>query len=210
VRAAQLVIAWQDVVVEQVHTAVAQAQSALLLSDELKATADESARAMSQAAALTTIRDQMESWQAGLAGKPGDQALTESERLQLQVLLDQTQPGEAWQALRETFPPAGSTNDVYRAWIEGAIPLLEAELQVQRGRTDVMEQRQAELASQYTAASNESLGLSPELLVQKISDRKLEQTIVRPTGVAILIGAGVGLILWALIWLVVPAFRNKA
>ncbi len=43
VRAAQLLIAWQDVVVEQVHTAVAQAQSALLLNDELKATADEEA-----------------------------------------------------------------------------------------------------------------------------------------------------------------------
>ena len=64
--------------------------------------------------------------------------------------------------------------------------------------------------AQYIDASNGSLGLSAELLVQKISDRKLEQTTVRPTGVAILVGAGVGLILWALIWLVAPALRMKA
>jgi hypothetical protein len=210
VRAAQLLIAWQDVVVEQVHSAVAQAQSALLLNDELKATADEEARATSQVAGLATIRDQLVDRRDSLAGRPGSQALDDTERLQLQMLLDQVQPGEAWQAFTETFPPSGSANDVFRAWIEGALPLLETEIKVQQGRIDAMEQRQAELASQYTKATNESLGLSPELLVQKISDRKLEQTVVRPTGLAILIGAGVGLILWALIWLVIPAFRKKA
>jgi hypothetical protein len=210
VRAAQLVIAWQDVVVEQVHSAVAQSQGALLLNDELKAAAGEKARAMSQAAALTTIRDQLVTWQDGLAGRPGDQALDETERLQLQTLLDQAQLDESWQVLQATFPPTGSATEAFRAWIEGALPLLEAEIMVQQGRVEAMEQRQAALAARYTQATNESLGLAPELLVQKISDRKLEQTVVRPTGAAILIGAAVGLILWALIWLVVPAFRKKA
>jgi len=209
-RAAQAVVAWQDVVVEQVHAAVAQAQSALLLGDELKAATEEKARAMSQAAALAQIRDELQTWHGTLSSRPAGQVLAESERLLLQQPLDQTSQGAAWQALLATFPTHGSTNEAFIAWIERASPLLDAGIQVLQGRMDTMEQHQPELAALYTEATNQSLGLSAELLVQKISDRKLEQTKVRPTGVAILVGASVGLILWALIWLVAPALRMKA
>jgi hypothetical protein len=210
VRAAQAVVAWQDVVVEQVHAAVAQAQSALLLSDELKATMDEKARAVSQLAAYAQIQDDLQTWQAASADRPADEVLAESERLLLQQSLIQTSQGTVWQALLETFPVPGSSNDAYVAWIERVMPLLDASIQGSQGWVDALEQRQPELKAQYIDASNGSLGLSAELLVQKISDRKLEQTTVRPTGVAILVGAGVGLILWALIWLVAPALRMKA
>jgi hypothetical protein len=117
--------------------------------------------------------------------------------------------GATWQELLETFPVSGSSNQAFIAWIEHASPLLVASIQASQGRVDALEQRQPELKAQYIDASNSSLGLSAELLVQKISDRKLEQTVVRSTGVAILVGAGVGLILWALIWLVAPALRMK-
>lgn len=208
-RAAQAVIAWQDVVVEQVHAAVAHAQNALLLSDELKAAMDEKARSMSQIAALGQVRDGLQTWRVALADRPGDQVLVEAERLLLQQPLDQTTQGVAWQALLEEFPPSGSSNDAYQAWIEQALPVLDASIQVLQVRVDAIERLQPELKAQYVNASNGSLGLSAELLVQKISDRKLEQVIVRPTGVAILVGAGAGLILWALIWLVAPALRMK-
>jgi hypothetical protein len=209
-RAAQAVIAWQDVVVEQVHAAVAQAQSALLLSDELKATMDEKARSMSQLAALVQIRDELQAWHTVLAGRPADQVLAESDRLFVQQLLDQTSQGASWLALLATFPVNGSSNEAYIAWIERALPLLDAGIQGLQERVGALERRQPELEAQYVAASTGSLGLSAELLVQKISDRKLEQVAVRPTGVAILVGAGLGLILWALIWLVAPALRMKA
>jgi hypothetical protein len=208
--AAQAVIAWQDVVVEQVHAAVAQSQSALLLSDEWKAVTDEKARAASQVAALDQIRRQLTGWHVTLSDRPAGQVLEPSERLLLRQPFDQTQQGAAWQPLMAVFPPAGSSNDAYIAWIDQALPLLAAEIQVLQARLDRMEQSETDLAARYTAASNESLGLSAELLVQKISDRKLEQTAVRSSGVAILVGAIVGLIVWALFWLVKPAVRMKA
>jgi hypothetical protein len=209
VRAAQAVVAWQDVVVEQVHAAVAQAQSALLLSDELKAAMDEEARALSLLAAYGQVQDELQTWRATLAKRPADQVLAESERLLLQQTIAQVAQGATWQELLETFPVSGSSNQAFIAWIEHASPLLVASIQASQGRVDALEQRQPELKAQYIDASNSSLGLSAELLVQKISDRKLEQTAVRSTGVAILVGAGVGLILWALIWLVAPALRMK-
>lgn len=209
-RAAQAVVAWQDVVVEQVHAAVAQSQSALLLGDEWKAITDEKARTISQAAALDQILKKLQAWRTILSSRPADQTMVEVERLLLLQLLDQAGQGTAWQALRTTFPSPGSSNDAFIAWIERAFPLLDTEIQILQARIDDIEQRQPELAANYTDASNGSLGLSSELLVQKISDRKLEQTAVRSTGVAILVGAGVGLILWLLIWLVAPALRAKA
>lgn len=208
--AAQAVIAWQDVVVEQVHIAVAQAQNALLLGDELKSLTDEKARAIGQMAAMNQIREELQTWHSTLSSRPGEQALIESERLLLQQALDQAGQGDAWQALLTVFPVSGSPHQAYLDWIERALPLLDARVEVLQGRIDAIEQRQPELAALYTAAADQSLGLSAELLVQKISDRKLEQTVVRPTGVAMLVGAGVGLILWALIWLVAPALRMKA
>lgn len=208
--AAQAVIAWQDVVVEQVHAAVAQAQNALLLGDELKSVTDEKTRATSQMAALAQIRDELQAWQTTLAGSQAEPALSESERLLLQQTLDQAGQSAAWQALAAAFPLSGSRNEDYTDWIEGALQLLNAQIEVLQQRIDVTGRRQPELAALYTTAADQSLGLSAELLVQKISDRKLEQTIVRPTGVAMLVGAGVGLILWALVWLLAPALRMKA
>ena len=208
-RAAQAVVAWQDVVVEQVHIAVAQAQRALLLGDEWKAISDEKARTISQAAALAQIHDKLQAWRTILSSRPAGQKLVESERLLLLQLLDQAEQGTAWQALLTTFPSPGSSNEAFIAWIDRALPLFDTEIQVLQARIDDIEQRQPELAANYTHASNGSLGLSSELLVQKISDRKLEQTAVRSTGVAILVGAGVGLILWLLIWLITPALRAK-
>ena len=100
--AAQAVIAWQDVVVEKVHAAVAQAQNALLIGDEWKAIADRVAQAKSQIAAQDQIRSQLLEWRTDLsAGRPGE-ALVESDRLQLRQLFDQTgptQPTGPYQAL---------------------------------------------------------------------------------------------------------------
>jgi hypothetical protein len=208
--AAQAVIAWQDVIVEQVHTAVAQAQSALLISDEWKAIADRTARAESQVAGLEQIRRELFDWQADLSARPASQALAESDRLLLRQLFDQTGDPDAWQSMLSIYPTPGSPNDAFIGWVDQALPLLEKQIRVSQARVDMLDRWQTDLSASYTDATNNSLGLSAELLVQKISDRKLEQITVRSTGIAILVGAAVGLILWALVWLVTPALRKNS
>ena len=209
--AAQAVIAWQDVIVEQVHTAVAQAQSALLISDEWKAIADRTAQAESQLAGLEQIRRELLDWRAEFSSRPAGQPLAESDRLLLrQLLFDQTGIPDAWQTLMSTYPPAGSLNDAFISWVDQAMPLLENQIRVSQARIDTLDRWQTDLAASYSDATDDSLGLSAELLVQKISDRKLEQMAVRSTGIAILVGAAVGLIIWALVWLVTPALRKNS
>lgn len=213
VYAAQAVIAWQDVVVEKVHAAVAQAKNALLIGDEWKAIADQVAQAKSQIAGQDQIRSQLLEWQAVLSARPAAEALAEPDRTRLLQLFDQTGPTEptgAFQALLAVYPAVGSSNLAYLGWLQQALSLLEAQNQVSGARLEEMERWQTDLAAGFTDATDNSLGLAAELLVQKISDRKLEQETVRSTGVAILVGAGVGLIIWALVWLVIPAFRKNS
>jgi hypothetical protein len=208
--AAQAVIAWQDVIVEQVHTAVAQAQSALLISDEWKAIADRTAQAESQVAGLEQIRRELLDWRLDLSARPADQVLAESDRLLLRQLFDQAGNPDDWQSLLSTYPSAGSLNDAFIGWVDQALPLLEKQIRVSQARINMLDRWQTDLAASYTDATDDSLGLSAELLVQKISDRKLEQIAVRSTGIAILVGAAVGLIIWALVWLVTPALRKNS
>ncbi|OGO39238.1 MAG: hypothetical protein A2W35_07660 [Chloroflexi bacterium RBG_16_57_11] len=210
VYAAQAVIAWQDVIVEKVHASVAHAQNAQLISDEWKAIADQAAQSKGQIAGLEQIRGELLAWRNDLFGRPADQVLIESDRLLLQQLFDQTGHANPWQASLAAFPPVGSPNEAYIGWIERALSLLDTQIQVSQARMDEMDRWQTDLAESYSDASDNSLGLSAELLVQKISDRKLEQITVRSTGVAILVGAAVGLILWALVWLVTPALRKNS
>jgi len=210
VYAAQAVIAWQDVIVEQVQTAVAQAQSALLVSDEWKAIADRVAQAESQVAGLEQIRRELLERRTDLSSRPASQVLVESDRSLLRQLFDQAGNPDAWQSLLSTYPPAGSQNDAYTSWLDEALPLLDNQIQISQARIDMLARWQTDLAARYADATDTSLGLSAELLVQKISDRKLEQEAVRSTGVAILVGAAVGLIIWALTWLVTPALRKNS
>ena len=210
VYAAQAVIAWQDVIVEKVHAAVAEAQNALLVSDEWKAIADQAAQAKGQITGLEQMRGELLVWRTSLSGRPADHVLIEPDRLLLQQLFDQTGHAGLWQALLATYPATGSPNQAYLGWIEWALTHLDTQIQVSQARLEEMDHWQTDLAASYSDASNNSLGLSAELLVQKVSDRKLEQTTVRSNGLAILVGAAVGLIIWALVWLVTPALRKNS
>lgn len=75
----------------------------------------------------------------------------------------------------------------------------------------VQAQKQAveTLSEQYHQAVSAGLGLAPELVVQKLSDRKLRSSSLRPTGQAMLIGAALGWIAWLLIWLARPARKAR-
>ncbi|MFM8319331.1 MAG: hypothetical protein ACKOC5_00330, partial [Chloroflexota bacterium] len=70
-----------------------------------------------------------------------------------------------------------------------------------RTRLDGLDREYARLSAEFAAASQKSLGLSAELLVQKLSRTRVYLDPVRPFGVLMLVGAVVGLCAWGLWWL---------
>lgn len=202
--ATQAVLTWQDVIVERVHLAVAEAQNALLIASRLEAIANARAIAEQQQLLLQQTKIQLEGWRSRLTEQP---PLRDEERMRLWLEFTQVAEGEEWQLAKDAFPADGSPNRAYLAWLEEVLPLLNREIELAQEQIKAQDQQYAELSAQYSQAVEASLGLSAELLVQKISDRKLQLTIERPTGVLILSGAFVGLVAWAMGWLVRPALR---
>lgn len=202
--ATQAVLTWQDVIVERVHLAVAEAQNALLIASRLEALADARAAAEQQHVLLQQAKTQLEDWRSRLAEQ---QPLRDEERMRLWLEFTQIAEGEGWRLTKDAFPVDGSPNPAYLAWLEKVLPLLDREIGLAHKQIEAQDQQYAELSAQYSQALEASLGLSAELLVQKISDRKLQLTIERPTGALILIGAAIGWIVWAMGWLIRPALR---
>lgn len=76
-----------------------------------------------------------------------------------------------------------------------------------QNRLEALEQEYQDLSAQFTTASQASLGLAAELLVQKLSRTRVDVTIVRPFGISMLVGLGLGLIAWAG-WFLLTASRR--
>jgi hypothetical protein len=145
--ASQAVTVWETVVVESVHYAVEQSQTAQQLDLQLQTATAALAAADARLAALNLERQQAQSRGENTAG-------------------------------------------------------LDTEIQAITAQADGQRQIVQALSEHYRQAVSAGLGLAPELVVQKLSDRKLRQSTVRPTGQAMLIGAALGWIAWLLIWLV--------
>jgi hypothetical protein len=205
--ATEAVILWQDVIVEQVHTSVAAAKEALETDLQMQATAGAQAGAADQVAALTDTQDRLEELHAGLSVGSPRTILDAPTRMLIWQAAAPVVATEAGRLLGESFPAAEAPARDYLEWIGQVMPLIDAELGGAHWQYQVHAARYEELAQQYAQAADASLGLSAELLVQKISDRRLNASQVRPAGQAMLIGAGLGLIAWFLGFLVRPALQ---
>jgi hypothetical protein len=201
------VLTWQDVVVERVHAAVAEARNMMFYDLQLQTAAEVVTAAEDHVARLTPIQARLDERRAPLRAAPPDQVINEAQRARLLEAVALPDDAAAWPVLRGKFPPPGSTAQDYLVWLAGLESALQAELSASEVRLETHSARYNALAQQYVQATQASLGLSGELIVQKVSDRRLSQTEVRPTGESILIGAGLGFIVWGMLWLARPAIH---
>jgi hypothetical protein len=205
--ATEAVILWQDAIVAQVHASVAAAQEALQYDLQMQATAGAQTGAADRVALLTETQGRLEELRVGLTNRKANEAPDEPLRMQVWQAAAPVVESESGQLLEESYPALGEPASAYVDWIEQVQPVLDGELAGAHWQFQTHSQRYEVLAEQYAQAARDSLGLSAELLVQKISDRRLDAEQVRPTGQAMLVGAALGLIVWFLGWLVRPALR---
>lgn len=206
--ATQAVILWQDAVIETVHKAVASAQYALEIDEQRKAIAAARADLAERAALLSSLRRSVIEQQLYLGYADTNAELEEDHRSALiQSLLPAEDLGLS-SGIESESPPPGAPVSAYRAWLAEFRDPVSKQLSAVRIQADYHQRRQAELSQQFTRAMRGSLGLSAELLVQKISDRRLDAGVVRPTGVSVLVGAGLGFLIWVFVWLIRPGIKT--
>ena len=88
----------------------------------------------------------------------------------------------------------------HRVWIQRTLPLLDQDIQFAQEQSQSMQTTYQTLANEYNRASQVSLGLSANLEVEKINDAPPEVNVVRSTGVLIVVGSCLGLMLWMFLW----------
>jgi hypothetical protein len=199
-RAIEAVLVWQDVLVDHVHRAVAEANQALTVDTQIQSLAQTRVQAQEQLIALTNAQQAINDWRLAQVQEPAEQPLDPDERADLQQILEPLQNSPTSLNLAG-FPASQASRAELLAWLEPLQARLEQSVSAAGEHSDSLEGEYQDLSAQFAQASQGSLGLSPELLVQKLSRTRVYLEPVRPWGVMMLVGAVVGWIVWALWWL---------
>ncbi len=207
--ASQAVTVWQDVVLEHVHAAVNESQRAMVLEFQLKSIIEAQSQVITSTETLKQTRIDLASWHADLAQAAQDIPLESTKRWQLWRLIARNNTDPGWSPLLKAFPdPQAATHD-YLAWVEQATPALDETIQSQEKQIEEIAAQVTEVKRQFAEASQKSRGLSATLDVEKISGARVEQSIVRPTGMLVLVGSILGLVAWLIQWFSRISLRNK-
>jgi hypothetical protein len=208
-RAAQAVAAWEEIVIERVHAAVAESHNTLVLDHHLQSIASVQVQAISQAARLAHVRDTLRIWQLNDSHRIVHRPLEETERSLLWQQIAQAGLGPSWNSLLSAFPSPTAPYEQYQAWLADVITGLDQEIQTLETQIDALEVEKEKTSTHQFQTSQQSLGLSANLKVDKITDAQPEQSIVRPTGLLVLIGGALGFILWAILRLANISMRVR-
>jgi len=207
-QAVQAVTTWQDVVLEQVHTAVNESQHAMVLVFQLKSLALAQSYLIVNVETLQQTLSVLLEWQTDLSAVSPDLPLDSAERWQLWQAIAQNNPDPVWTLALADFPAPQAARTEYAAWIEKTLPLLKEIMHSRENQIEALDAQQSEVKSQFKAASQISRGLSATLDVEKISGARTEQSVVRPTGMLVLVGSLIGLVVWLIQWLAGISLRG--
>jgi hypothetical protein len=174
----------------------------------LNAAAQAHIQASTRQITLQSISANLLAWKNFAASLPQDQPLEPTERWRvLAIITPAADFSPAWMALLETQPPASALPASYTTWIDQALAQINAEINALDQQIDFLEQQRTDLANRYTAASTESLGLSPNLEIQDV--QVLPTKVIHPTGTLIIVGGLIGLLAWIFFQLTRGSLPNR-
>lgn len=207
--ARQALEVWSEVALKQARSAVASARDTFMIDQELEQAANALFAAQQRFQALNASRSRLQDWLEQSAGLPQDQPLSPAERWQIfsaatSLALD----NPVWKAILASQPPADAQTQAYRSWIEQVLQQIDRELADLPGRIAALEEQRDGLKEKYSAASANSLSLSPNLEIQQLGT--VNTLVVRPATTLILVGGGIGLLLWLLVELIGITRRAQA
>jgi len=204
----QAITAWHDIALENVQGAIEEAQKSLALDAQLSALATAQAQMVTHLAELTHNRETMESWLTAISLRPKDQLISQSEFTQIQQAFSDTIPKQTRVSILDTLPAPEAPNHKFIEWLEETITTLDQEILTTQSQLQALEKQNQETFIQFSDASRRSYGLSANLHVREITSDPPENYIVRPTGLLILAGGLLGLLLWTLLWLARISLRS--
>jgi hypothetical protein len=140
---------------------------------------------------LLKLQDELASW-------PADQPVTSQTYWKIQSLVSRAADWNAgWDAALEAAPAPGLLPADFTFWLDRILTLIDQDLAdlplvIQSG-----EQKRLEIEASYKDETEQSRALAATLEIEKPANLTPQLERVRPSGVMILIGAFLGLCVWA-------------
>lgn len=205
-RSNQAVRVWSRVAVSKVKEAIFSAEQLIFVDHTLQQIIKEQTDVSLLIQEYDSTRQLLQEWIDQAGGLPGDEPLDSLERwriLHLTTRLSQFSPG--WSTILEAVPVENAARSEYIPWVTKVIVAIENELPVLTQRLDYLNGQEAVLTGSYQRLMEDSLGLSPNLVVRGL-EKSLPE-VLRPTLLMTLIGGMSGLLAW--IFLVIVEINRR-
>lgn len=200
---------WEQVTLETTSQAIQAAQNALTTDVQLQETSRTHSEKLARAAVLAQVQQEIQAWQTSSASWSDDHNITEMERQSLLAALQKVGGDSSWHELITKAPGPGTTIKEFSTWLKPVSTIIGQENKSIQAEVTALQAEKDKLSTQYTQVAQKSLGLSPNLSVEKGSDSAPEITVVRPSSEMALVGAAMGLLVWVAFWLGRIASRNR-
>jgi len=193
--ATQAAETWGEVVFEKVSSAVKSASDLILTDYQMEVTAQGLAQASARLQQVETSQEQMKQWVAAAKSLPADEPLEADERwLVISKVAGLANFDPGWLAILADQPDETAPRQTIINWLEQVLSLIETEIPMLKESISEFENKQIVLNEQYREQFDLSLGLSPNLEIEKIELVPTER--VQPVGLMTLLGGVSGLLLW--------------
>lgn len=208
-KAVQAATTWSEVVVEQAHEAIAQAQVTIRLDEQIEAIAASLVKNAEDLGRVSRARQTLDETRAALEKLGGDARVEDVQVDWLKTTLATMEEGSDLKLPVDEMPPAGAPMAEFLSWIDRTQVSFAAQSALLQEQGLALEQQRLPLEEQYPEASRLSLGLSPDFQIEKVTLDPPGVTIIRPTGLLALIGAALGLLAWLVLWLSRISMMNR-
>jgi uncharacterized protein involved in exopolysaccharide biosynthesis len=210
-QAIQAVVTWTDVFMELFDSAYRSASDLNVANQQLYSLVLTQTQFKARAAEMAGVLSTLSAWRASAAQGDVTSPLGLLERWRLWSLAARASNLDVdWGALLEQLPSPEAPRQEYLAWLDQVLASLTSKIEVLQSQIQAMEGEIATVNTRFLAAADQSHGLSAMVLVEKLAEGLWQVRSTRPTGVSMLIGGVLGLILWLLFWLVRLGWRYRA
>ena len=192
---------WSQVVLERVSGAITAARLTVMLDSELQAVIQELEQTRSarnevnlRKRMLSNLAVEIEEFDQNLPLQGGEQ----ERAVQIIFQIIDSNPTEI--SIPASVPAPGARAGEYLDWINSIIAAFETEKQILEEQIQYLETERNRLEENYKEASEDSLGLSPNLEIEPLEF--IPSQLSRSTSLQVLIGSILGLLAW-LFWALV-------
>ncbi len=197
-RASQVVEVWAQVLVETLQQAIAHSRRAIGLEIRLRQLAEDISAYQERQVVLSFVQRELQSWQVQLRLMEQGRPLPSVDHWAVLSLVARAADWNlAWEALLNQAPAPGSTPDAYLPWLEAALITLEQDLAVIPGQIQTWQEELSSLERAYLQEIENSMALSPTLLVELKSGAAPSVERVRSPGSTTLVGSLLGFLAWS-------------